>query len=111
MQLYDARYDHHMIDFHLLVILSCEATLDNTQNVPPSLRPSLPIPVKEFDASSAPRGLKFHTELISWSSKSPTIPWKVTHQPEDGHPPTQGRSMVTHQPNDSHPPEGSVLKT
>ena len=36
---------------------SCEATLDNTQNVPPSL------PIKEFDASSPPRYLKFWTEL------------------------------------------------
>ena len=43
---------------------SCEATLDNTQNVPPSVPPSLPIPVKEFGGSTETRGLEFYKELI-----------------------------------------------
>ena len=43
----------------IMGIFSCDATLYNTQNV----RPSLPTPVKELDASSPPRGLKFCTEL------------------------------------------------
>ena len=41
------------------VLVSCEATLDNTQNVHPSVH----IPVKEFDVSSPSRDLKFCKEL------------------------------------------------
>ena len=48
---------HPQTDIDNYGVFNCEATLDNTQNVPPSL------PVKEFDASSPPRYLKFFTEL------------------------------------------------
>ena len=77
-------------------IFSCEATLDNTQNVPPSVH----IQVKEFDASSPPRDLKFSTELktlheayftIIKATYHPQEGWD-THQPRDGHQPTLGWS-------------------
>ena len=65
-----------------------------------SLPPSLPIPNHKIDAFTAPRGLKFCTELILWPSRSPTIP--------GSHPSTQGWSstnlrMVTNQFKDGHP--------
>ena len=41
---------------------------------------------------TAPRGLKFCTALILWSSRSTTIPRRVTHQHEAGQQPTQGWS-------------------
>ena len=53
---------------------------------------SLPIPNHKIDAFTAPRGLKFCTELILWSSRSTTIPRRVTHQPKAGRQPTKGWS-------------------
>ena len=56
-----------------LLIFSCEATLDNTQNVPHSLTNSPTTPLEELYASNAPRGLRM-----------------VTNQPKDGHPKMEG---------------------